>query len=185
MIVHEAPPPMESRSQLRAKKTQKAVIYDARPPARIADQLWAGLILTDLPDVGKWVVCTKVFEKGALLCNGLLLEGVGTLAHAKRCEANLSYDTSYLYMFKCCENFRVVDSLDSDLYDHSISRYISHSFSPNVAAKARMIAGTPTVLPNAACYISPALTFLSTTAELPYLPALRSKRAEARSCPGR
>ena len=129
----------------------------------------------------------QVFESGALLCNGLLLEGVGTSAHAKRCEANLSYDTSYLYMFKCCENFRVVDSLDNDLYGHSISRYISHSFSPNVAAKSRMMAGTPTVLPNAACYISPALTFLSTTAtgELPYLPALRSKRAEARSCPGR
>ena len=97
----------------------------------------------------------QVFERGALLCNGLLLEGVGTSAHAKRCEANLSYDTSYLYMFKCCENFRMVDSLDSDLYRHSISRYISHSFSPNVAAKARMIAGTPTVLPNAACYTIP------------------------------
>ena len=50
----------------------------------------------------------------------------------------------------------MVDSLDSDsLYSHSIGRYIDHSWSPNVAVKARMIAGTPTVLLYGACYISP------------------------------
>ena len=36
-----------------------------------------------------------------VLCNfnGLLLDGDETLAHVKRCEVTLSYDTSYL--FKC------------------------------------------------------------------------------------
>ena len=45
----------------------------------------------------------KSSRRGALLCdyNGLLLEGDEASAHLKRCEANLSYDTSYLL----CSNF--------------------------------------------------------------------------------
>ena len=67
MIVRETLPPMESHSQLRAKKAQQAVTYDALPSARIADQLWAGMLLTDVPDVGTGVVCTNVFEKGGFV----------------------------------------------------------------------------------------------------------------------
>ena len=58
----------------------------------------------DVLDVGKGVVCTKVFERGDfVLCNfnGLLLDVDETSAHVKRCEVTLSYDTSYLFMFKC------------------------------------------------------------------------------------
>ena len=67
MIVRETLMPMESRSQLRAKKAQQAVTDDALPSARIDDQLCAGMLLTDVPDVGKGVVCTKVFEKAGFV----------------------------------------------------------------------------------------------------------------------
>ena len=54
---------------------------------------------------------------------------------------------------------------DYYLYSHSIGHYIAHSWSPNVAVKARMIGGTPTVLLYGRRVTSaPALTFLSTTA---------------------
>ena len=118
--------------------------------------------------MGKGVVYTKVFERELCCYNCLLLEGDEASEHVKRCEANLSYDTSYLYMFKLC----VVDSLDSDLYSHPIGCYINHSWSPNVAVKTRMIAGTPTVLLYGRRVTSaPVHTFLSNTStgEPPYL----------------
>ena len=51
-------------------------------------------MLTDAPDVGEGVICTKVFENGTLLCdyNGLLLEGDMTLAQALRGESLVRYE---------------------------------------------------------------------------------------------
>ena len=91
-------------------------------------------------------------SRGALLCdyNGLLLEGDEASAHVRRSEADNTYDTSYMYMFKCNDKFGVVDSVDSDMYGKSFGRYINHSCTPNVAVKAKMIDGTPTLLMYAA-----------------------------------
>ena len=55
---------MESHAELRAKKAQKTVTDDALLAAGIADQLWAVMVLTDVPGEGKGVVCTKVFARG-------------------------------------------------------------------------------------------------------------------------
>ena len=56
-----------------------------------------------------------------------------------------------MYMFKCNDKFGVVDSVDSSLYGISFGGYINHSCTPNVAVKAKMIDGTPTILMYAAC----------------------------------
>ena len=86
MVVCEAPPPMESRGQLRARKKQKAIADDAILSDNITDQLWPGMLVADIPDVGKGVVCTKVLQRGNLLCdyNSLLLEGDNASAYLKR-----------------------------------------------------------------------------------------------------
>ena len=68
---------MESHAELRAKKAQTSVTDDALLAAGIADQLWAVMVLTDVPGDGKVVVCTS------------LREGALSSAHVKRCEANL------------------------------------------------------------------------------------------------
>ena len=49
----------------------------------------------------------------------------------------------------------MMDSLDSDLYGNSYGRHINHSVSSNVAVKAKVVAGTPTILLYAACDIGP------------------------------
>ena len=101
---------------------QKAITDDALLSDCITDQLWAGVLVADEPGVGKGVVCTKVFERGALLCDyiGLLLEGD---------KASPYSDTSYLFKFKCWEKLCMVDSLDSDLYGHSRGRSFRMSLS--------------------------------------------------------
>ena len=143
---------------MRAKKAQQALTDDVLLSARISDQLWEGMVRVDVPGLGKGVACTKFFE-GALLCdfNDLLLEGDEASAHVRRSEADNTYDTSYMYMFKCNDKFGVVDSVDSDMYGKSFGRYINHSCTPNVAVKANMIDGTPTLLMYAALCEEPSI----------------------------
>ena len=88
MVVREAPPPMESRGPLRARKKLKAIADDAIISDHITGQLWPGMLVVDVPGLGKGVVCTKVFQRGDLLCdyNGLLLEGDNVSAYLKRSE---------------------------------------------------------------------------------------------------
>ena len=112
--------------------------------------------------------------------NGLLLEGDEASAHVRRSEADNTYDTSYMYMFKCNDKFGVVDSVDSALYGKSFGGYINHSCTPNVAVKAKMIDGTPTILMYAACDLTTG-THLSFDYgdKRPYVPEWM------RSCPNR
>ena len=55
---------MESHGQLRARKELRAIADDAILSDHITDQLWPGMLVVDVPDVGKGVVCTNVFQRG-------------------------------------------------------------------------------------------------------------------------
>ena len=59
MVVREAPPPMESCGPLRARKKLKAIADDAILSDHITDQIWPGMLVVDVPGIGKGVNSVK------------------------------------------------------------------------------------------------------------------------------
>ena len=84
---------MESRGQLRARKKQKAIADDAILSDHITDQLWPGMLLTNVPGLGKGLFVQNYSRGGDLLCdyNGHLLEGDEASAYLKRNESVLRH----------------------------------------------------------------------------------------------